>query len=52
MLGSTLQTLHNLHYYLNLMRNLRLSIETGTLQSFIKEFEETWNNTEHPNIDS
>ena len=52
MLGSTLQTIHNLYFYLNLMRNLRVSIETGTLQSFIKEFEETWNNTEHPNIDS
>ena len=52
MLGSTLQTIHNLHYYLNLMRNLRLSIERGTLQSFIREFEQTWNNTEHPNIDS
>ena len=50
MLGSTLQTIHNLHYYLNLMRNLRLSIETGTLQTFIKEFEDTWNNIDNPNI--
>ena len=52
MLGSTLQTIHNLHYYLSLMRNLRLSIETGTLQTFIKEFEDTWNNIDNPNIDS
>ena len=51
MLGSTLQTIHNLSFYLNLMRNLRLSIETGTLQSFVKEFEETWNNSNDPNID-
>ena len=50
MLGSTLQTIHNLHYYLSLMRNLRLSIETGTLQPFIKEFEDTWNNIDNPNI--
>jgi queuine tRNA-ribosyltransferase len=50
MLGSTLQTIHNLHYYLSLMRNLRLSIETGTLQTFIKEFEGTWNNIDNPNI--
>ena len=50
MLGSTLQTIHNLHYYLSLMRNLRLSIETGTLQTFIKEFEDTWNNIDNPNI--
>ena len=26
------------------MRNLRVAIETGTLQSFVKEFEITWNN--------
>ena len=50
MLGSTLQTIHNLHFYLSLMRNLRLSIETGTLQTFISEFEDTWNNFDKPNI--
>jgi len=50
MLGSTLQTIHNLHYYLSLMRNLRLCIETGTLQTFIKQFEDTWNNIDNPNI--
>lgn len=52
MLGSTLQTIHNLSFYLNLMRNLRVSIERGTLQTFIKEFEETWNEVERPNIDN
>ena len=52
MLGSTLNTIHNLHYYLNLMRNLRLSIEQGTLQSFIKEIEDTWNINDNPNIDN
>ena len=50
MLGSTLQTIHNLHFYLSLMRNLRLSIETGTLQTFISEIEDTWNNFDKPNI--
>ncbi len=50
MLGSTLQTIHNLHFYLSLMRNLRLSIETGTLQTFISEIEGTWNNFDKPNI--
>ena len=49
-LGSTLQTIHNLHFYLSLMRNLRLSIETGTLQTFIREIEDTWNNFDKPNI--
>ena len=33
------------------MRNLRVAIETGTLQSFVKEFEITWNNPSNPNID-
>ena len=51
MLGSTLQTIHNLYFYLNLMRNLRVSIETGTLQSFVREFEDTWNNSQVPHID-
>ena len=50
MLGSSLQTIHNLHFYLSLMRNLRLSIETGTLQTFISEIEDTWNNFDKPNI--
>ena len=52
MLGSNLNTIHNLHYYLNLMRNLRLSIEQGTLQTFIKEIEDTWNINNNPNIDN
>ena len=51
MLGASLMTIHNLYFYLNLMRNLRLSIETGTLQTFISKFEETWNKIENPNID-
>ena len=46
MLGSTLQTIHNLHFYLNLMTNLRLSIESGTLHQFAREFEQTWNKIE------
>ena len=50
MLGSTLQTIHNLHYYLSLMRNLRVSIEKGTLQTFINKFEAAWNNADSPNI--
>ena len=52
MLGSTLQTIHNLSFYLNLMRNLRVSIERGTLHPFIEEFEQTWNKFESPNINN
>ena len=50
MLGSTLNTIHNLHFYLNLMQDLRGAIETGTLQAFLGEFKETWNNLKDPNI--
>jgi queuine tRNA-ribosyltransferase len=50
MLGSTLNTIHNLHFYQNLMRDLRAAIETGTLQPFLKEYRTTWNITKEPNI--
>ncbi|MGE5155693.1 MAG: tRNA guanosine(34) transglycosylase Tgt [Bdellovibrio bacteriovorus] len=36
-LGSRLNTLHNLHYYQDLMRGLRLAIETGTLTDHLAE---------------
>ncbi len=37
-LGSRLNTLHNLHFYLTLMQGLRAAIETGTLAGFCREF--------------
>ncbi|MGR9073705.1 MAG: tRNA guanosine(34) transglycosylase Tgt [Gammaproteobacteria bacterium] len=37
-LGSRLNTIHNLHYYLNLMENLRTSIASRTLTAFVEEF--------------
>ncbi len=37
-LGSRLNTIHNLHYYQTLMQGLRLAIETGTLDAFVKDF--------------
>ena len=49
-LGSTLNTIHNLHFYQNLMRDLRLAIETGTLQTFLNEFRSTWKISKDPNI--
>ena len=49
-LGSTLNTIHNLYFYQKLMRNLRLAIETGTLQVFLSEFRSTWKNSKDPNI--
>ena len=38
MLGSRLNTIHNLHFYLNLMRRIRVAIEAGRLDAFSGEF--------------
>ena len=37
-LGSRLNTIHNLHFYLELMRQLRAAIEAGNLQAFARDF--------------
>ena len=37
-LGARLATIHNLHYYLTLMQEMRVSIETGSFQDFVKRF--------------
>jgi queuine tRNA-ribosyltransferase len=37
-LGSRLNTIHNLHFYLALMRELRAAIEGGVLEAFAREF--------------
>lgn len=38
MLGPILLTMHNLHYYQDLMRNIRPAIENGTLDAFASAF--------------
>ena len=38
MLGSRLNTIHNLYYYLSLMQGLREAIEQQTLADFVKAF--------------
>jgi len=38
MFGAELATIHNLHYYQDLMRGLRNSIETGTFDEFVADF--------------
>jgi queuine tRNA-ribosyltransferase len=40
MLGPMLATIHNLHYYLDLMRDLREAIATRTLADFVAGFHE------------
>ncbi len=37
-LGARLNTIHNLHYYQELMRGLRLAIEQGRFAEFVQEF--------------
>lgn len=37
-LGCTLNTIHNLHYYQTLMAGLRKALEEGTLSAFVDEF--------------
>ncbi len=41
MLGSQLNTVHNLHYYRELMLQLRRSITQGELRSFVHEFRQS-----------
>jgi queuine tRNA-ribosyltransferase len=38
MLGPMLASIHNLHYYLNLMREMRAALDAGTLGAFVKQF--------------
>jgi queuine tRNA-ribosyltransferase len=37
-LGARLNTIHNLHYYLELMRRLRTGIEGGSLQAVMRDY--------------
>jgi queuine tRNA-ribosyltransferase len=37
-LGARLNTIHNLHYYLELMREMRQAIEEGKFQAFVVRF--------------
>ncbi|MGB4344927.1 MAG: tRNA guanosine(34) transglycosylase Tgt, partial [Burkholderiaceae bacterium] len=37
-LGARLNTIHNLHYYLQLMREIRASIEQGCFQQYVAQF--------------
>ncbi len=37
-LGARLNTIHNLHYYLELMRGMREAIEAGAFQAFVLRF--------------
>ena len=38
MLGPMLATVHNLHYYLNLMREVRAALDAGSFGTFVQQF--------------
>jgi queuine tRNA-ribosyltransferase len=38
MLGPMLTSIHNLHYYLNLMREVRAALDRGTFGAFVQQF--------------
>ena len=38
-LGAQLNTIHNIHYYLNLMAEIRLSLEHNRFSEFVQQFE-------------
>ena len=38
MLGPMLTTVHNLHYYLNLMREVRAALDAGSFGTFVQQF--------------
>jgi queuine tRNA-ribosyltransferase len=46
MLGAMLMTHHNLHYYHNLMAQLREAIETGTFRTLTRSLFNDWNNND------
>lgn len=46
MLGAMLMTQHNLHYYHNLMAQLRGAIETGTFRTLARSLFNDWNNND------
>jgi queuine tRNA-ribosyltransferase len=38
--GARMNTVHNLHYYLQLMQEMREAIDAGTFQDFVKKFKQ------------
>jgi queuine tRNA-ribosyltransferase len=47
-LGSRLNTLHNLHFYLELMRSIRSAIQSGQFESFARDFLASERASENP----
>ena len=50
-LGSTLNTIHNVHFYLNLMKQIRDSIKQHKFNAFVDKCRDTWDNSDYPHIE-
>ena len=50
-LGSTLNTIHNVHFYLNLMTQIRDSIKQHKFNAFVDKCRDTWDNSDYPHIE-
>ena len=46
-LGLTLNTIHNLHFYLNLMKDIRSSIKEHKFEAFVDKCRDTWDNSHY-----
>ena len=50
-LGSTLNTIHNIYFYLNLMKQIRDSIKEHKFNAFVDKCRDTWDNSDNPHIE-
>jgi len=50
-LGSTLNTIHNIYFYLNLMKQIRDSIKEHKFNAFVDKCRDTWDNSDYPHIE-
>ena len=46
-LGSTLNSIHNVHFYLNLMKEIRSSIKQDKFKAFVDKCRDTWDNSDY-----
>ena len=47
-LGATLNSIHNVHFYLNLMKEIRSSIKQDKFEAFVDKCRDTWDNSDYP----
>ena len=50
-LGSNLNTIHNVYFYLNLMKEVRNSIKENKFEAFVEKCRDTWDNSDYPHIE-